>query len=59
MHVCFIILLLGNEIFLFQLQSCKANLLIFLSGFIQKVGKKVLPYAVDIKVMTRVKYGGS
>ncbi|XP_064600499.1 DNA-dependent protein kinase catalytic subunit-like [Liolophura sinensis] len=32
-----------------QLQSCKANLLIFLSEFIQKVGKKVLPYAVDIK----------
>ena len=37
-------------VFLFQLQGCKAKSLEFLSEFIEKVGKKILPYAVDIKV---------
>ena len=35
----------------FQLQGCKAKVLEFLSEFIEKVGKKILPYAVDIKVI--------
>ena len=33
-----------------QLQACKAKALELLSEFIEKVDKKILPYAVDIKV---------
>ena len=39
-----------KNISIFQLQGCKAKALEFLSEFIEKVGKKILPYAVDIKV---------
>jgi len=33
-----------------KLQTSKAKLLEFLSGFVVKYGKKLLPYVVDIKV---------
>lgn len=37
-------------VFLFQLQVCKAKALEFLAEFLERIEKKVLPYAVDIKV---------
>lgn len=43
MHLCV-------QLFALQLDSCKDELLRFLEKYVVLLGKKVLPYAADIKV---------
>ena len=49
------IIIIMNELltcdFLFQFQSSKTSLLVFIFEFAQKVEKKILPYALDVKVL--------
>jgi len=43
-------LIIDNFFLFIQFMHCKQKILELLSEFLQKVQKKILPYAVDIKV---------